>query len=65
MHFYWRVIEELKFMGETWVIHDPSLSRNYRRWLKINQEAIAMSLSTEPMAARTLFEYRGVTHSLN
>ena len=42
MHFYWRIIEELKFIGETWVITDPSLKRNYERWLRVNAKAIAL-----------------------
>ena len=65
MHFYWRIIEELKFMGETWVIHDPSLLRNYKRWLAANSEAIAMTLFMEPRAGQVQFDYKGITHSLN
>ncbi|MBW2208196.1 MAG: hypothetical protein JRG79_14900 [Deltaproteobacteria bacterium] len=42
MHFYWRVTEELKYLGEHWHIHDPSLFREYRRWLRKRSGAIAM-----------------------
>lgn len=34
MHFYWRIIEELRFLGESLVFHDPSLRREYQLWLK-------------------------------
>ncbi|MBW2009533.1 MAG: hypothetical protein JRJ16_16170 [Deltaproteobacteria bacterium] len=37
------IIEELKFLGETWTIHHPSLLRCYRHWLQNNADAIAMS----------------------
>ena len=36
MHFYWRVIEELKTLGEQWVITDPGLKRCYDFWMKKN-----------------------------
>ena len=65
MHFYWRVIEELKFMGETWMIRDPGLLRNYRRWLRSNSEAIAMTLKTDARPKPVMFDYKGICHSLN
>ena len=42
MHLYWRVIEELKCLGEVVYFHDPSLLREYRRWLHKNSDAISM-----------------------
>ena len=36
MHLYWRVIEELKYLNETWTMTDPSLSRCYDRWMRKN-----------------------------
>jgi hypothetical protein len=44
MHFYWRIIEELKLIGESWTITDPSLQRNYQQWLRSNAEAISLSM---------------------
>jgi hypothetical protein len=32
MHFYWRIIEELRYLGERWIINDPSLRRQYDNW---------------------------------
>jgi len=42
MFFYWRIIEELKFMGENVVFHDPSLVREYKDWLKKNAYSLAL-----------------------
>jgi len=33
MHFYWRVKEELLYLGELLVFLDPRFVREYRRWL--------------------------------
>jgi len=43
MHFYWRIIEELKYLGENWTIKNPSLLRCYRAWLYKNAQAISFS----------------------
>lgn len=40
MHFYWRILEELRFIGENWTITDPSLLRSYRNWLRRNALAL-------------------------
>ena len=40
MHFYWKILEELRFVGESWIIKDPSLLRSYRKWLRRNEVAI-------------------------
>ena len=34
MHLYWMIIEELKYLGEDWIILDPSLKRCYEQWIK-------------------------------
>jgi len=65
MHFYWRVIEELKFLGETWIFRDPSLARSYRLWTEKNAEAIALSLAYDSFDGSTFFSYKGIKHSLN
>ena len=65
MHFYWRVIEELKFLGETWVFNDPSLRRSYEKWIQRNAEAIALSLANDSVDFSKLFHYKGTTLSLN
>lgn len=65
MHFYWRIIEELKFIGETWVIKDPSLRRNYEHWLNINAEAIALSTMDIPMGNSEMFNLGNHPYVLN
>ncbi|SPD75484.1 hypothetical protein PITCH_A640027 [uncultured Desulfobacterium sp.] len=65
MHLYWRVIEELKSLGETWTFSDPALQRNYHLWLKKHAGAIAQCLSYNTFNPSVLFEYKGIRHSLN
>jgi hypothetical protein len=59
------VIEELKFIGETWMINEPSLARRYRQWLKKNAEAIAMSMMERVDSENAVFSYKGILHSIN
>jgi hypothetical protein len=42
MHSYWRIIEELKYLGEILVFHDPSLKRCYEEWVSKKAEALSM-----------------------
>jgi hypothetical protein len=34
MHLYWRIKEELLYMGEVLVFLDPRFVREYSRWVK-------------------------------
>ncbi len=43
MQFYWRIIEELKYLGETIIFHDPRLLRQYHWWLRKNSSGLAFS----------------------
>ncbi len=65
MHLYWRMIEELKFLGETWMINDPNLLRCYRLWLKKKADVIALSLEECTPKESPLFNYKDIKHSLN
>lgn len=65
MHFYWKMIEELKLIGETWIMKDPGLSRCYQSWIERNQSAIWSGTTDETDLKRPLFNYRGTPHSLN
>jgi len=65
MHLYWRVIEELKMLGETWTFNDPSLARSYEKWVLKNAEAIALIQMLETVESPVIFEYQGFMHSLN
>jgi hypothetical protein len=42
MHTYWRINEELKYLGEVLVFHDPSLKRCYEEWICKKAEALSM-----------------------
>jgi len=65
MHFYWRIIEELKFLGETWVFNNPNLSRCYRLWIKKNADVIALSVQDTSTDQSAQFIYKKIPHSLN
>jgi hypothetical protein len=43
MQFYWRVIEELRYLGETLIFYDPGLVRQYNWWLNKNSLGLAFS----------------------
>jgi len=34
MYIYWKIMEELMFLGEILHIRDPSILRELKRWLK-------------------------------
>jgi hypothetical protein len=34
MHLYWRIREELLYLGEVLVFLDPRFVREFRRWVK-------------------------------
>ncbi len=65
MHLYWRMIEELKFLGETWTINDPNLLRCFRLWLEKKADVIALSSADTPAHHSPLFKYKDITHSHN
>ena len=45
---YWRVIEELKYLGEQWVINDPAISRRYKMWTQRHAESINLVFVKAP-----------------
>jgi hypothetical protein len=65
MHFYWRIIEELKFLGEIVVFKDPNLLRCYKSWLEEHAEAITISTTVDITRPSVPFRYRGISPSLN
>ena len=34
MHLYWRIKEELSYLGEVLVFTDPRFIREFRRWVE-------------------------------
>ena len=65
MHFYWRIIEELKFLGEIVVFKDPTLLRRYNFWLEEHADAITLSTTGDITNTSVPFSYRGISPSLN
>jgi hypothetical protein len=65
MHFYWRIIEELRFMGERITFHDPNLMRCYELWLKKNADAISLISGKRLLVNGRLFGTKGIPFSPN
>ncbi|MFO7986157.1 MAG: hypothetical protein R6U38_09840 [Desulfatiglandaceae bacterium] len=65
MQFYWRIIEELKFLGETVIFHDPGLLRQFNWWLRKNAEGLALSTTDYRSQTSAAFKTWGVSPSLN
>jgi hypothetical protein len=65
VHLYWRIIEELKFIGETWTFTDPGFQRHYERWVKKNAAALAIMNISETAKTSTLYNFKGAMVSLN
>ena len=47
MHFYWRIKEELLYLGEILVFVDPCLIREYRRWVERKLSRVRNKLNSE------------------
>jgi hypothetical protein len=65
MHLYWRVIEELKYLNETWTMTDPSLCRCYSHWVRKNAVALALADRAGGTRSGDLFSCKGFPVSLN
>lgn len=50
MHLYWRIKEELLYLGEILVFHDPRFTREYNRWFQRRGRSLH---SREPELAPT------------
>jgi len=65
MQFYWRIIEELKFLGEIVIFHDPGLSRQFNWWLRKNAKGLALSSADYRSRNHGTFSKWGISPSLN
>ncbi len=65
MYFYWRIMEELKYLGEVLVFHDPSFKREYRQWIRKNQTGLALSAVDKDRKILNDFDPFGIKPSLN
>ena len=60
MHSYWRIIEELKCLGEVMVFHDPSLKRCYEEWIcKKAKVLLMLEIESERKPSPFLRSMRG------
>jgi len=65
MYFYWRIMEELKYLGEVLVFHDPSFKREFRRWVQRNQAALVLGAVEKKRKILDEFDPFGIEPSLN
>ena len=65
MHLYWRIKEELRYLGEVLIFHDPSLVREYRRWIKKNSRALGYLYEPERPSTHRFSGLFSVFLSLN
>ena len=65
VYFYWRIMEELKYLGEFLVLHDPSFKREYRLWVQKNQVGLALSAVERKREVLDDFDPFGIPPSLN
>jgi len=49
MHQYWRIKEELLYLGEVLVFLDPRFTREYRRWTEKRFPRPAYDQAQRPM----------------
>ncbi len=65
MYFYWRIMEELKYLGEVLVFHDPSFKREYRFWIQKHQVGLVLSAVERKRKTLDEFDPFGITPSLS
>ena len=65
MYFYWRIMEELKYLGEVLVFHDPSFKREYQQWIEKNQSGLDFSAMEDNRKILNDFDPFDIAPSLN
>ena len=65
MHSYWRINEELKYLGEVLEFHDPSLKRCYEEWVCKKAEALSMLDIDFEKKLSPIFQITKNFHSMN
>ncbi len=58
-------MEELKFLGEVLVFHDPSFKREFRQWIRKNQVGLGFSTFENEYETQDAFKPFGIGPSLN
>ncbi|GEM_PF-963299 len=65
VYFYWRIMEELKYLGEVLVFHDPSFKREFGQWVQKNQLGLALSAVEKKREILNDFDPFNISPSLN
>ena len=65
MHLYWRIIEELKYLGEVLIFHDPGISREYEIWVKKKSNVLAVSRMDDISHVSSSLKYFMIPPCLN
>ena len=48
MRIYWRIMNDLRELGETLSFHDPRLVREYGKWCRRNRVSYAGAFKVDP-----------------
>jgi hypothetical protein len=65
VYFYWRIMEELKYLREVLVFHDPSFKREFRQWVLKNQTGLSLGAVEKNRETLNDFDPFGIAPSLN
>ncbi len=53
MYFYWRIMEELSYLGEVLLFHNPNFQREFKQWVRRNRAGLAF---VSPEKTRHIFD---------
>jgi hypothetical protein len=63
MHLYWRMIEELKYLGELWEITDPAILRGYQLWKQRHSHSLSIAdIKVKRIELPVLCDYSNSIH---
>ena len=65
MYFYWRIMEELKYMGEQLVFQHPNFKREFTEWARRNRSGLALAAVEKKRQILNDYDPFGVRVSLN
>jgi len=54
MHLYYKIFGELMWLGEIVEIHDPSLKRNFRAWVRKHMYEICQAEGYIPVCTKPI-----------
>ena len=65
MYFYWRIMEELKYLGEQLVFQHPNFKREFTQWSRRNRSGLALAAVEKRQQVLNDYDPFGIKLSLN